>query len=104
MLLKRWSVSQCDRQAQCDNNIIADIIVSENDFISSSVTDEHHFRNDNMLLYQFTVGYGSKSSLSDVLKYNIGIDRRDSADSRSSTDHADENSHPIHERRTASGN
>lgn len=53
-------------------------------FLSSAVTDDHHFRNDSMLLYQFNLDLDQRRRMSDVLI--LDDTRRMSTDSRSSNE------------------
>ncbi|KAK3089227.1 hypothetical protein FSP39_001915 [Pinctada imbricata] len=75
LLLNTGEVATKEEAVKIGRNLLENCIIRH-------ITDEYHFRNDDMLLYQFTVNYDCKSSLSEVLKYNLGLDRRDSADSR----------------------
>ncbi|XP_062578609.1 DEP domain-containing mTOR-interacting protein-like [Saccostrea cucullata] len=58
----------------------------ENDIIRH-VTDDHHFRNDNLLLYQFNLDLDQRRRMSDVLI--LDERRRMSNESRSSTESQD---------------
>ncbi|XP_048760049.1 DEP domain-containing mTOR-interacting protein-like isoform X2 [Ostrea edulis] len=58
----------------------------ENDIIRH-VTDDHHFRNDNMLLYQFNLDLDQRRRMSDVLI--LDDQRRMSTDSHNSTEPQD---------------